>query len=47
MMKTPTTPGTANGPTRIRLALLYVVICLIWGTTWYAMKSAVSTIPHQ
>lgn len=28
-----------------RLVLLYVVICFIWGTTWYAMKTAVTTLP--
>ena len=28
-----------------RLAVLYLIICLIWGTTWYAMKTAVTTLP--
>ncbi len=26
-------------------ALLFVSVCLIWGTTWLAMEFAVQTIP--
>lgn len=30
---------------KARLVSLYLVICLIWGTTWYGMKVSVESIP--
>ncbi len=30
---------------RIRLAALYLVVVAVWGTTWIAIKTAVTTIP--
>ncbi len=39
---TTRTHGTASP---LRLGALYVVVCLIWGTTWYGMKLSVETLP--
>jgi drug/metabolite transporter (DMT)-like permease len=36
--------GTGTGRL-LRLGLLYLAVCLIWGTTWYAMKVSVETLP--
>ncbi|MGL9773862.1 MAG: DMT family transporter [Sodalis sp. (in: enterobacteria)] len=30
---------------RITISLLFILVCLTWGTTWLAMKIAVETIP--
>ncbi|AHF77505.1 Putative drug/metabolite exporter family transporter [Sodalis praecaptivus] len=30
---------------RITISLLFILVCLTWGTTWLAMKIAVDTIP--
>jgi drug/metabolite transporter (DMT)-like permease len=34
-----------GGPRGWKLAVVYAVVCLIWGTTWFSMKVAVATIP--
>ncbi|SCF33489.1 Permease of the drug/metabolite transporter (DMT) superfamily [Micromonospora matsumotoense] len=35
--------GRRVGPWQ--LGLLYLLVCLIWGTTWYGMKMSVETLP--
>lgn len=37
--------GDASEPSRWKLIAAYVVVCLIWGTTWFSMKIAIETIP--
>ncbi len=32
-------------PTGIKIALGYILICLIWGTTWLAIKFSIFTLP--
>jgi drug/metabolite transporter (DMT)-like permease/proteasome lid subunit RPN8/RPN11 len=39
------TPGRTGTGRLLRLGLLYLAVCLIWGTTWYAMKVSVETLP--
>ena len=33
------------GPKRVNLILGYILICLIWGTTWLAIKVSINTLP--
>lgn len=33
------------GPKRVNLLLGYILICLIWGTTWLAIKVSINTLP--
>ena len=32
-------------PSRLRIALLYLLVIAIWGTTWIAIRSAVASVP--
>ena len=34
-----------SGPKRVNLLLGYLLICLIWGTTWLAIKISMNTLP--
>jgi drug/metabolite transporter (DMT)-like permease len=34
-----------TGSRGVKIALAYVLICLIWGTTWLAIKFAIFTVP--
>jgi drug/metabolite transporter (DMT)-like permease/proteasome lid subunit RPN8/RPN11 len=38
-------PTAARKPSRLALGAVYLLVCLIWGTTWFAMKVAVETVP--
>ncbi|MBO4162981.1 MULTISPECIES: EamA family transporter [Micromonospora] len=39
------TNDTGRRAGRWQLGLLYLLVCLIWGTTWYGMKMSVETLP--